>query len=223
MKIKFLIILICLSSCTFTNQEWTENQEYEFVDLRLPSGLLWATCNLGAKAPYECGDYYSWGEVSPKDNYEIGTYKWYDEGDGYKQKKYCLDADFGIIDGKNELEKEDDAAFVNWGVPWRMPREKEVKELLDGCIWTQVDKFKGVNVCGYIGVSKTNGDSIFFPMSGYKMRGGNDIFCRGELGGIWSSTNSKNGAINLGFGFGSINVNPMVKSIGCTVRAVREK
>ena len=50
--------------------------DHEYVDLGLPSGVLWATCNVGASNPEECGCYYAWGETVEKANYSWSTYKW---------------------------------------------------------------------------------------------------------------------------------------------------
>ena len=36
-----------------------EMSDSKFIDLGLPSRLLWATCNVGANKPWEYGDYYS--------------------------------------------------------------------------------------------------------------------------------------------------------------------
>jgi hypothetical protein len=46
------------------DQDTTPNPQpdgHEYVDLGLPSGTLWATCNVGASKPEEYGDYFAWG------------------------------------------------------------------------------------------------------------------------------------------------------------------
>lgn len=222
MNAKIIFFSVCLSSCTPAYQKVEEIKDYEYIDLKLPSGLLWATCNIGAREPYEYGDYFSWGEVCSKDKYNVDTYKWYENGNGQKLTKYCIDKDFGSVDGKCVLELEDDAINMNWGDPWRMPTEKEAKELLDGCQWTLVSKYRGLNVHGYIGVSKINNDTIFFPLSGHKMQGLSETFECGEYGGIWTSTNSDIGAFHLGFSLDTIQLASIEKSIGCTIRGVRQ-
>ena len=86
-------------------------EEHEWVDLGLPSGTLWATCNVGANAPEEFGDYFAWGEIAPKDYYDWNTYKWCDNS-GYSLTKYCTDSYYGTVDNKTELDPEDDAAWM---------------------------------------------------------------------------------------------------------------
>ncbi|MBO5975012.1 MAG: hypothetical protein J6P95_04780, partial [Paludibacteraceae bacterium] len=78
---------------------------YEWVDLGLPSGLRWATCNVGATKPEEYGNYYAWGETSPKTTYSWSTYKWCN-GSGDTMTKYCTDSDYGTVDNKTVLDKE---------------------------------------------------------------------------------------------------------------------
>ena len=43
---------------------------HAYVDLGLPSGIKWATCNVGANYEYETGNYYSWGECNTKELYD---------------------------------------------------------------------------------------------------------------------------------------------------------
>ena len=85
----------------------------EWVDLGLPSGTLWATCNVGANSPEEYGDYFAWGETFSKDYYDWTTYKWCIGGmDGITKYSYGVN---GFADFKSELEPEDDVAYVHWG------------------------------------------------------------------------------------------------------------
>lgn len=128
---------------------------HEYVDLGLPSGLKWATCNVGASSPEEYGDYFAWGETEPKDIYSWDTYKWCN-GSKNSLTKYCE------VDNKIILDPEDDAAYVNWGGAWRMPTSAEYKELIDQCSWTWTTQ-NGVK--GYLVVG-SNGNSIFFPAAG---------------------------------------------------------
>ena len=95
-------------------------EDHEWVDLGLPSGTLWATCNIGATSPEGYGDYFAWGETQPKQVYDWSNYKW---GNYYVQgglSKYVTDSEYGTVDYKTELEPEDDAASVNWGPSWSM-------------------------------------------------------------------------------------------------------
>ena len=147
---------------TVTPASGTENG-YEWVDLGLPSGTKWATINIGAASQEEYGDYFAVGETEPKSSYNWSTYKWC-EGTSTTQTKYNSNPDNGIVDGKTSLDPEDDAAHANWGGLWRMPTEKQMKELIDNCAWewTQVNGVNGFMVTGI------TCRSIFLPASGYK-------------------------------------------------------
>ena len=112
---------------------------HEYVDLGLPSGTLWATCNVGATTPEDLGDYFAWGETAPKEIYEMDNYKWYDSSSD-KLTKYCTDGKYGTVDYKTELLPEDDAAYVNWGPSWRMPDLDQLQELIDRCTWQWVER-----------------------------------------------------------------------------------
>ena len=135
----------------------------DYVDLGLPSRIMWATCNIGATKPYEFGDYFAWGEVTPKDDYSDKLYKW---GTLYNLTKYCTKGKDGIVDNKAVLESEDDAACFNWGNGWRMPTISEMTELKESCEWEKVENFMGKGVVGMVGRSKYNGNFIFFPFAG---------------------------------------------------------
>ena len=124
---------------------------HEYVDLGLPSGLKWATCNVGATKPEEYGDYFAWGDTVPyyepghaqddpqnywkddkKDGYKWSTYKWC-EGSYNTLNKYCNDSEYGnngFTDTDTILVAEDDAASYNWGGSWRMPTKGDIDELL---------------------------------------------------------------------------------------------
>ncbi len=78
----------------------TDANGHAYVDLGLPSGTLWATCNIGATKPEEYGDYFAWGETSTKDTYDWTTYK-YSKGDEDELTKYCDDSDYGYNYGYN--------------------------------------------------------------------------------------------------------------------------
>ncbi len=126
-------------------------RNHEYVDLGLPSGTMWATCNVGASSPEGCGNYYAWGETSPKDEYYLETFMgpWPNN----------------ITD---PLPPEMDAATVNWGEGWTMPTYAEIKELKDHCAW----RWTMVNgVEGYM-VRSLNGNSIFLPYYEYRYDGG---------------------------------------------------
>ena len=136
---------------------------YEYVDLGLPSGLLWATKNIGASCPEDYGYFFSWGETVIKESYYWGTYS-YCHGSGTTLTKYCFSSAFGEVDNKNTLDEDDDAAATNWGKPWRLPTEADALELYNNCTWSLGD-LNGVGGCYVTG---PNGNSIFFPKAGYK-------------------------------------------------------
>ena len=140
---------------------------HEYVDLGLPSGLKWATCNIGARVPEASGDYFAWGEIKTKRTFsESGSLT-------FGKKKYSIE-----ISGDSQL----DAARANWGGSWRMPTKYECQELIDKCKWEWVT-INGVN--GYK-VTGTNGNSIFLPAAG--LRYGSSLNNAGSDGYYWSST-----------------------------------
>ena len=155
---------------------------HDYVDLGLPSGLKWATCNVGASKPEDYGGYYAWGETKEKENYYWNTYKWCNGRDDH-MTKYCTDGYYGNVDNRTVLDPEDDVAHVKWGGSWRMPTTDEQRELLNKCRW-EWTRLNGVN--GYKVTSKTNGNSIFLPAAG--CRNGTEAYDRGRYGGYWSSS-----------------------------------
>lgn len=174
---------------------------HEYVDLGLPSGLKWATMNVGATTPEGYGDYFAWGETEPyytaghsQDNpcsswktgktagYDWASYKWCN-GSEDTQTKYCKSSSYGIVDNITTLELADDAAYKNWGGSWRMPTKAEQDELRTNCTWTWTTQ-NGVS--GYKVSSKTNSNSIFLPAAGG--RWGSDLGRAGSFGDCWSSS-----------------------------------
>lgn len=142
--------------------QWTKPEVgRQAVDLGLPSGLKWASCNVGADNPEEYGDYFAWGETETKGEYSWSNYK-YCNGSSRELTKYCNNAEYGyegFTDNLTTLEASDDAATANWGNGWRMPTSEEVSELFSKCVWAHV-VFNGVNGYAIVGV---NGKSIFLP------------------------------------------------------------
>ncbi len=143
-----------------------EHNDYEYVDLGLTSGLLWATCNIGATYPEGFGERFAWGETAPKTEYSWSTYVYntYDYiygRDDYNLTKYNTNGRYGpVVDKKTTLEASDDAATVNWGWSWRMPTKAEQDELLTECTWMR-KIVNGIN--GYC-VTGKNGNAIFLPI-----------------------------------------------------------
>lgn len=138
---------------------------HDYVDLGLPSGTLWATCNVGAESYNQNGSYYVYGETMPKQNYTEDTYKFYLKQNGkYYLKKYCsslkFTSSYDYVDGKGKLDPIDDVAHVKWGSDWRIPTEDELMELVSKCKWEKLND--GVVLTG------PNGNSIFLPAAGFK-------------------------------------------------------
>ena len=160
------------------------NITHEYVDLGLPSGLLWATCNVGASRPEETGYFFSWGETKPKARYSWDTYKWCN-GNEKTLKKYCTDSEYGRLDNKTTLDLLDDAANANWGGDWRIPTKSEQDELRNTSYttwtWTTQNGVKGYKV-----TSKANGNSIFLPAAG--VFGGFDLSFMLSRGYYWSGS-----------------------------------
>ena len=140
---------------------------HDYVDLGLPSGTLWATCNVGATTPEGSGDFFAWGETAPKDTYNWSTYKYCEhiEYQYYKMTKYCPNSQYGyngFTDDLTILQSEDDAATVNWGSGWCTPTKEQWQELIDNTTneWATLN-----NVSGRVFHGK--GRSLFLPAAGY--------------------------------------------------------
>lgn len=194
-----------------TKPTYTIVNGHKFVDLGLPSGLLWARNNVGASTPYADDDYYAWGETETKSYYSWDTYKW-----GSPTTKY------NSSDGKTTLEASDDVATVKWGKECRMPSSAEFQELYNKCDWTWKSNYNGTS--GYL-VKGPNNQTIFLPASGYRYNG--ILYNHGSNDGCWSSSlGTSNTGCAYGLGFYSGGVNPSGgygRYIGHSVRPVAEK
>ena len=142
------------------------------IDLGLPSGTKWASCNVGASKPEEYGDYFAWGETEKKNFYDWATYIHCDGNSGT-----CHNL------GSDIAGTEFDVARINWGGKWQMPTKEQFDELLRYCLheWTTMN-----GVEGYKFTSKINGNSIFLPAAG--SRDDSDLDDAGSNGYYWSST-----------------------------------
>ena len=173
---------------------------HEWVDLGLPSGTKWATCNIGAKTPEQYGNYYAWGETNPKDEY---TY------------------DNSVTNGQSISDfsgnPQYDAATANWGEGWKMPTRTQMEELSSRCTWEWI-KQNGVR--GYK-VTGPNGNIIFLPASGYR---DGTSFTDGSCGNTsyWSSTPLDNEAFHLCFNDDYMYVGIHYLSAGFAVRPITE-
>ncbi len=164
----------------------TESYEvHGYVDLGLPSGILWATSNVGAVVPEEYGDYFAWGEIRPKADYSWDSYQYCIE-ERWQLTKYCNDADYGyngFTDDLTELLPYDDAATINCGMEWRMPTDEDWIELYEN---TTIDKNAIQNgVKGWL-FTALNGNTLFLPAAG--LRDGFEIWGVNEKPIYWSSS-----------------------------------
>ena len=164
---------VTVASPVKTGEKKTVINGHEYVDLGLPSGLKWATCNVGAALPSDYGGYFAWGEVYTKANYTSQNCTTYGE-------------DLYVIAGNSSY----DAASHAWGGVWRMPTKAEFQELIDCCTWLWT-KQKGNY--GYKITGKNGGKSIFLPAAGHVA--GESSYNTGSSGYYWSSTpdNNNNG------------------------------
>lgn len=181
------------------------------VDLGLPSGILWASCNIGASSPSEIGDYFAWGEKESKDAYGWETYR-------LCRGSYDSIFKYTKTDGKSVLESQDDVAKSVLGGEWRIPTKEDMEELVEECEW------KWTRENGHLGwkVIGPNNNFIFLPASGaassYRIAGVN------ELGRYWTATrdDSDYSAYNLRFkdGTDTIVVVDDTRFYGRTIRPV---
>jgi uncharacterized protein (TIGR02145 family) len=176
------------------------SDSHAYVDLGLPSGLLWATCNIGADTPEAYGDYFAWGETTTKDTYTEGYYT-------YSGNPDVLPSDY-------------DAATANWGDNWRMPTKAEFEELLNNTTnsWKTQNGVKGRLF------TATNGNSIFLPAAGYRWGWGSDLINAGSYGYYWSRslrTGNQYNAWYLYFNSDDCEVYDYYRGSGLSVRPVR--
>jgi hypothetical protein len=163
----------------------TPEPQGDWVDLGLPSGLLWATRNVGASSPEDYGDYFAWGETQLKSYYDWSTYQYTCNDDYDGLTKYCNYSYYGcngFTDNLTILQPGDDAATANWGSGARMPTRQEWEELRDYCssVWTTQN---GVNGRRFTG---PNGNTLFLPAAGFRWNGG--LNYAGNCGYYWSSS-----------------------------------
>ena len=194
--------------------------DHTYVDLGLPSGTLWATCNLGANLPEEYGDYFAWGETQPKDNFSWTNYQ-YCMGSFNTLTKYCNNPDIGyngFTDDLTTLEPSDDAATANWGDDWRMPTDEEWQELYQNTTVTWTTR-NGVN--GRL-FTASNGNSLFLPAAGYRNESTPEA--TGIIGDYWTSsldTDYPSGALSFFFNSSNYYISFCNRLYGRNVRAVR--
>lgn len=194
-----------------------------YVDLGLPSGTLWASCNIGATSPEDFGDYFAWGETETKSNYDWSTYK-YCKGSMSTLTKYCQNSANGyngFTDVLTELEPSDDAAYTHWGSEWRTPSEEQFAELLDDkyttAVWITLNNVYGLKI-----TSKKNGNYIFLPAAGVYSE--TKFMYKGNMGAYWTRTlaSTPSYARRLNFDISDFEINNPSRCYGQPVRAVKE-
>lgn len=195
---------------------------YAYVDLGLPSGTMWAYCNVGAGKSEAYGSYFAWGETEPKSDYSWDNYKW---GDWNELTRYCTSSEYGkdgYRDVTNpefgkaltELLPEDDAARAKWGGKWRMPTQKDFEELIAKAPSTWTDNYKNTGVKGRI-FTGSNGKSIFLPAA--------NIHDGVRSGDYWTSTlftSMPFYAIGIYFGKSNMKIDSNSRYVEHTIRPV---
>ena len=167
---------------------------HEYVDLGLPSGTLWATCNIGARSPEDYGLYFAWGETTGYKNgkacFDWSTYTYCNAASYVRLTKYCNDSnsgDNGFSDNLVDLLPEDDAAYANWGSEWNMPTIAQFEELINSSYTTTTWTTQN-GVYGRLITSKMPGYTdrrIFLPAAGYL---GGTTLTNERQGYYWSRT-----------------------------------
>ena len=197
---------------------------FEYVDLGLPSGTMWATCNVGADKPEDQGllfqfgrvDGYRFGDTNHK--FKLNKQNKQDTGDEFIPKTAS-----GKLYGKNDiLDSEDDAAHVNMGGKWRMPTKDELKELFNNT----TRKVETINrVKGMLFTSKINNKRLFVPFAGYWYNG--SFAAAGSYAIVWSSQVHPSNVIYacrlLCHSSGSANIDYNFRSDAFSVRGVFKK
>ena len=182
--IMLMFATVLVMGCTEKDTPGTEFTD-DWVDLGLPSGLLWATRNVGASSPTDYGNYYAWGETAKKEIYDWSTYRYCtvdEEGELQTLTKYNTRSQYGTVDSLTTLEAMDDAATAVLGNGARIPTKEEWQELMDNTSseWTTLN---GVNGRMF---TATNGNSLFLPASG--RRHDSERYYAGEYGIYWSAS-----------------------------------
>lgn len=198
------------------------NNGREYVDLGLPSGTMWATCNIGANYPEDYGDYYAWGEINPKSSYTWMNYLT-DFGSKISNYKDCGKKkdplrNYVYPNKKSISGTQFDVAKVKWGENWEMPTKEQWEELKQYCKWKNEYR-RGVT--GML-ITGPNANTIFLPAAGYH----DSVILneRGFYGDYWSATSSSTSAVQANI----LNFNRSAHAIiatygrllGCSIRPV---
>ena len=152
-----------------------ENNVFPFVNLGLPSGTLWAACNVGATSPEQAGIYFAWGETEGYTVEQVTSGVRAFDQENYKAAMISAD-----------LTPEQDAAHIHMGGNWKMPTEAEFQELIENCVICWKKNYNGTGVAGRVFKSKVNGNTVFFPAVGYC--GNSSVYGCGSFGFYWSAS-----------------------------------
>ena len=217
-------------------EDYTKTEKaitYEYVDLGLESGTLWAKCNIGASSETEYGAFFQWGDISGVSGSLVGKYS--DENYSWAHYKYCNGSNntltkynnnisFGTVDNKTVLDTEDDTATQIMGSDWRMPTEAEFDELLSGTTNEWIANYNGTGINGRKFISKADTSKyIFIPAAGGCDDG--SVYNVGGSGYVWSSslnTSDSGNAWYLNFSSGYCGINSYDRCYGRSVRGVRK-
>lgn len=199
-------------------------KEYEYVDLGLPSGLKWAKSNVGAASETDYGDYFMWGSTTPNNDTPCDwNHAPFNNGSNDYDDEYFNTHKSEWLDGKNNLKPEYDAAYKATNGMGRMPTSDEFQELYDNTYNEWIENFNGTGVNGRKFTSKTKGNSIFIPASGYCL--GSSFRGQDRGGDVWSSSLNATlpgGALELGFGSYTIYMGDSGRYYGLAVRGVMD-
>ena len=215
---KTLFAAFALMTATLTASAQITIRGHQFVDLQLPSGLLWAETNVGATAKTDGGSLFACGEIQPKNDCSQETYRY---GTDYEKMEKYNDADH-----KTLLDANDDAASTSWGAPCRMPTDTEFEELTEQCTWTwvKIPVAGADSVAGFEVKSPRNGNSIFLPAAG--ARNGKETMLQGENGAYWTKSLTPNNcseALTFSYNFANYRLYSNARYIGSSVRPVVAK
>lgn len=196
-----------------------DDDTHQYVDLGLPSGTLWATCNVGATAPEDDGDYFAWGEVETKSYFAWSNYNLC-QGNGDNLTRYCTKAQNGRTDGITTLLADDDAATVAWGRAWTMPTQEQAEELLsaDNTLVTPTTRNGKL---GYTIKSLKSDASIFIPAAGQKV---DKTVEDKQSAYYWTKTldaDNPTNAYYLGLDANSSDIYKAIRVFGRNIRPVR--
>lgn len=225
-KVLISILAFFAMACTVAvasdkqKKEASAAQNHEYVDLGL--SVLWAKANVGTSQQEPYGKLYAWGETVSKNGFAWVNYKHY----GSSLTKYCNKEKFGVVDSIMDLLPEDDVATQLWGNGWRMPKRKEMIELIEGCQWEWTYDYERTGIEGFIGTSKTNGRTIFMPAAGCSAEQKKDSETRAKMGYYWTATISAYAApmaYYYGFSANSSLIRRIERYVGQSVRAVKDK